>query len=77
MSSSPRRKNSVAEQIKYLMETKPESLDNIHYGEIVIKVRDGKCVLMNVNHAFKLDENGVSNGDDQVKPGNTDRRTSG
>ena len=50
--------NSVAEQVKYVLERNPESLGNIQFGEIVIKVRNGKCVHMDVKHAYKLDGEG-------------------
>ena len=68
MSNQPKTKsrNSVADQIRVLMEQSPQSLDNIQYGEIVIKVRAGRCVHMNVNHAFKLEDTGDTNGDDKT-----------
>lgn len=61
--------SSVADQIRHLMDSHPECLDNIQYGEIVIKVRAGKCYHMNVNHAFKL---GATNGNDQTQQGDSD-----
>lgn len=67
MSSNQERQESqdnVADQIRHLMQNNPESLGNIQYGEVIIKVRAGRCVHMHVNHAFKLDEMGVGNGDD-------------
>lgn len=73
----PKSQSNVADQIRHLMENNPESLGDIQYGEVVIKVRAGRCVHMHVNHAFKLDEMGADNGDDQTKQGDSDKRSSG
>jgi hypothetical protein len=50
------KKNKLSDQIKWLMENRPDELDALKYGEITFTVRNGQLKTMKVLHTHDVEK---------------------